>query len=152
MGTAALWDSGKWDDSEWDVDTVALSTGGGGGTGTYNEERKFRERKKLREDAIKAKNAPKIVPKVVAKKDTPKAIKPVAEVSGEIIETLLPVQDTMDKYNKLAAEIDVAVIEDQREKTRIAEIEQLEEIARIEAIEAEMRRNDDLAIIMMMAA
>ena len=58
----------------------------------------------------------------------------------------------MGKYNKLAADIDVAVIEDQRKKARIAEIERLEEVARIKAIEAEMKRNDDLAIIMMLVA
>tara|TARA_R110000787_G_scaffold89337_3_gene189209 strand:- start:362 stop:826 length:465 start_codon:yes stop_codon:yes gene_type:complete len=154
MGEAAIWDSGTWDQSKWDIDTVVAGSarGGGGGTGTYNEERIFKARQKQREDALKEKNAPKIVPKIVAKKDTPKAIKPVADVSGEILETLLPVQDTMGKYNKLAADIDVAVIEDQRKKARIAEIERLEEVARIKAIEAEMKRNDDLAIIMMLVA
>ena len=152
MGEAAIWDSGTWDQSKWDIDIVVEESarGGGGGTGTYNEERIFKARQKQREDALKAKNAPKL--KVVAKKESPNPVKPPINVSNKIVETLLPEQDAMAQYGKLAAYIDVAVIEDQRERARIAEIERLEEMARIQEIEAEMRRNDDLAIIMMMAS
>ena len=151
MGAAAIWDSGTWDESKWDIDTVPLSTGGGG-RGTYNEERKYRERQKIREDAIAAKNKPKVELKVVAKK-TPLP-KIVADVSGEVLKALMPVQDIMSKYDNLAEGIDTAVIKDEREKARIAGVMRVEEIARIKnikKIEAEMRREqDDLAIMMML--
>ena len=66
----------------------------------------------------------------------------------------MPEQDIMSKYDNLAEGIDTAVIEDQREKARIADINRIEEIARIKAIkeiEAELRRKqDDLAIMMML--
>tara|TARA_R110000822_G_scaffold16708_3_gene56651 strand:+ start:30 stop:494 length:465 start_codon:yes stop_codon:yes gene_type:complete len=151
MGAAALWDSGTWDESKWDIDTVTLSTGGGG-RGTYNEERKYRERQKIREDAIAAKNKPKVELKVVARETPPTKV--VADISGEVLKALMPEQDIMSKYDNLAEGIDTAVIEDQREKARIADINRIEEIARIKAIkeiEAELRRKqDDLAIMMML--